>query len=76
MAWGSFSMRSRSLKVPGSLSSALQTRYFAVPFPFGRKDHLRPAGKPAPPRPLRLLALTSPSTCSGDILCRAVMTGS
>jgi hypothetical protein len=67
--WGSTSMMSRSLKVPGSLSSALTTRYFG-PGPFGTNDHLRPVGKPAPPRPLRPESFTIAVTSSG-VFCRA-----
>src|SRR2546429_4420266 len=42
---------SRSLKVPGSPSSELHTRNFAPGNWRGMKLHLRPVGKPAPPRP-------------------------
>ena len=47
---GFFCISSRSLKVPGSDSSALQTRYLSI-VPLGMKDILRPIAKPAPPRP-------------------------
>ena len=57
--WGSPSMITRSLKVPGSLSSALQQRYVGLSESFGTKPHLRPVGNPAPPRPLRLESLTN-----------------
>ena len=40
-----------SLKVPGSLSSALQTMYFGLGDFLSTNCHLRPVGKPAPPRP-------------------------
>jgi hypothetical protein len=59
--------RSRSLQVPGSPSSELQTRYFAPGNWRGMKLHLSPVGKPAPPRPRRPDALTSAITCSGVI---------
>ena len=49
--WGFSEQRCRSLKVPGSLSSLLQIRYFGPGMSFGTNDHLRPVGKPAPPRP-------------------------
>ena len=40
--------------MPGSLSSALITRKDGRPSLFlGMKDHFRPEGKPAPPRPRR-----------------------
>ena len=47
---GFFCISSRSLKVPGSDSSALQTRYLSI-VPLGRKDAFLPIAKPAPPRP-------------------------
>ena len=53
----------RSLNVPGSPSSALQTTYLAPPgltLAAAARFHLVPVGKPAPPRPRRLHALTSP----------------
>jgi hypothetical protein len=59
---GFFCMSSRSLKVPGSDSSALQTRYLSIA-PLGRKEALRPIAKPAPPRP-RTLEVSSCSTIS------------
>ena len=40
---------SRSLHVPGSLSSALMTKYAGLPSDtFGMNDHFMPVGKPAP----------------------------
>src|SRR5215468_7154979 len=70
--WGSKSQRRRSLKVPGSDSSALMARYRGPPSPvlgsgLGRKDHLRPVGKPAPPRPRTWDFLTSSTMASGVI---------
>ena len=47
---GFFCISSRSLNVPGSDSSALQTRYFSM-FPWGRNEAFWPIRKPAPPRP-------------------------
>ena len=47
---GVFCISSRSLNVPGSDSSALQTRYLSIS-PLGRNEAFRPVGKPAPPRP-------------------------
>ena len=65
--WGLFCMSSRSLKVPGSDSSALQTRYLSMS-PLGRNEILRPAGKPAPPRPRMLASISWASTSSRDML--------
>src|SRR5438552_1039280 len=64
---GSFSMRRRSLKVPGSDSSALQIRYFGLGVSFGMNDHFVPVGKPAPPRPRSADFLTSSVTSPGLI---------
>src|SRR3978361_1268814 len=47
---GLFCMSSRSLNVPGSDSSALQTRYLSIA-PFGRNAAFLPIAKPAPPTP-------------------------
>src|SRR5262249_1506192 len=62
-------IRSRSLKVPGSLSSALQTTYFTSPGAPRTNVHLRKVGKPAPPMPRRpatssALRMASPSRFS------------
>ena len=50
---GSFSISSRSLQVPGSLSSAFTTMYFGLGDVRGTKLHFMPVGNPAPPRPRR-----------------------
>ena len=54
-----------SLKVPGSPSSALTTRYRGFGLAFGMNDHFFPVGKPAPPRPRRFGRETSSMTCAG-----------
>ena len=63
---GFFCISSRSLNVPGSDSSALQTRYLSIS-PLGMKDILRPIAKPAPPRPRTPLASISSSTSGASI---------
>merc|ERR1719171_2403175 len=66
--WGSFRIISLSLQVPGSLSSALITRNWGRPSEFlGMKDHFRPDGKPAPPRPRSPLSFISWTIQSGPI---------
>jgi len=62
---GLFCISSRSLKVPGSDSSALHTRYLSIE-PFGRNDTFLPIAKPAPPRPRRPEASSSERTASGE----------
>ena len=49
-------MMKRSLMVPGSLSSALQTMYFSLPGAWRTISHLLPVGNPAPPMPRSPLA--------------------
>ena len=50
--WGSCLIISLSFHVPGSLSSALITRYDGRPSDtFGMNEYLSPDGKPAPPLP-------------------------
>ncbi len=51
--WGLYIRMSRSLQVPGSPSSELQTRCFCPGNWRGMKLHFSPVGKPAPPRPRR-----------------------
>ena len=63
---GFFCISSRSLNVPGSDSSALQTRYLSIS-PWGRNDAFWPIRKPAPPRPRMPESLIWPSTSSGVI---------
>ena len=50
-ACGSCSKISRSLQVPGSLSSPLHRTYFGLADCLGTNDHFIPVLKPAPPRP-------------------------
>ena len=63
---GFFCISSRSLKVPGSDSSALQTRYLSI-VPLGRNETFLPIAKPAPPRPRTPEAWSSVRTSSGSI---------
>ena len=68
-------MSNLSLKVPGSLSSALLIRYICLLVSFGINPHFTPVGKPAPPLPRRFESFTSWVTSSGFIfntLSRAV----
>ena len=53
------SRSSRSLKVAGSLSSALQTMYFSSPRASRTSRHFCAAGVPAPPMPRRLACSSS-----------------
>ena len=64
-AWGSASSTLRSMKAPGSPSSALQSTYLTSPGVFCANSHFRPAGNPAPPRPRRPEILTSSTICWG-----------
>ena len=63
---GFFCISSRSLNVPGSDSSALQTTYLSMS-PLGRNDALVPMAKPAPPRPRRPDAWSWASTSAGSM---------
>ena len=63
---GFFCISSRSLKVPGSDSSALQTTYLSMS-PLGRKEAFVPIAKPAPPRPRRPEAWSWLSTSAGSM---------
>src|ERR1051325_10846528 len=64
---GLCSMRNLSLKVPGSDSSALQTKWRGIPGGFAIKLHFIPVGNPAPPRPRRPDFFTSSTISSGFI---------
>ena len=64
---GSCSINTRSLNVPGSDSSALQTTKCGVADSRATASHLRPVGNAAPPRPINFEAVTSAITRSGPI---------
>ncbi len=70
---GAFAITSRSLKAPGSDSSALTTRYFGFGLLRSSSDALRPIGKPAPPRPRRF-AFCSSAIRSSGVIARAFST--
>ncbi len=74
--WGPRSSRMRSLKEPGSDSSALQTRYLGLSVSVGMNDHLRPVEKPAPPRPCRPASFTISITSAGLISVSALRAAS
>ena len=69
--WGFFCISSRSLKAPGSDSSALQHRYLSMS-PRGRKLAFLPIEKPAPPRPRSPESSSSASSSSGCISLNAL----
>jgi hypothetical protein len=60
-------MISRSLKVPGSDSSALTVRYVGFGLSAGMKLAFLPVAKNAPPRPRRFDAFSSSMTAPGSI---------
>ena len=68
---GSPSITTRSLKVPGSDSSALHTRWWGRPSWSATPRHFTPVGKAAPPRPDRPEAVTSAMTWSDPIASAA-----
>ncbi len=69
--WGLPSRTARSMKAPGSPSSALQMTYFGSPFAFRQVSHFLPAGNPPPPRPRKPEALISSMISSGDMVVSA-----
>ena len=70
---GTRAITSRSLKAPGSDSSALTTRYFGFGLLRSMSDALRPIGKPAPPRP-RSVAFSSSAISASGVIARAFST--
>ena len=68
---GSDSRIRRSMKAPGSPSSALHTTYFGPGRPWA-SAHLTAVGKPAPPRPRRLEASMVSMTSCGTAPLQAV----
>ena len=67
---GTRAITSRSLKAPGSDSSAFTTRYFGFALPRSISEAFRPIGKPAPPRP-RSVAVWSSSMSASGVIARA-----
>jgi len=63
--WGSPSKTLRSMKAPGSPSSALQTTYLGASVDLAVSSHFTPVGNPPPPRPRNPESLTIWITCSG-----------
>ena len=61
-AYGSASMSTRSLNVPGSDSSALQITYLGRTGLAATASHLMCVGNAAPPRPISLASRTSRMT--------------
>ena len=65
---GSCVSSARSLKVPGSPSSALQMMYLVAPGAARQVCHLVPVGNPAPPLPRKpdavRVAITSSEDCA------------
>ena len=73
---GSPSRTLRSMKAPGSPSSALQSTYFLSPRAFRQNSHFSPVGNPAPPRPRRPDRLTTSITSSGSSSKRTLASAS
>src|SRR6185503_8889516 len=65
----------RSLKAPGSLSSAFTHMYFGLSVDFGTKPHFVPVGNPAPPRPRSPERFTV-SMISSGVFLRAIASAS
>ena len=65
---GASSRICRSLNVPGSLSSALQTTYLGAPTASRTICHLAPVGKPAPPMPRSPAVFSAAITASAAVV--------
>ena len=64
------------MNAPGSPSSALQMTYFLALWRTRATSHLRPVGKPPPPRPRRPDLLISTQIASGAIWVKAFLAAS
>ena len=65
-------MTARSMNAPGSPSSPLQMMYFLPAGWIRAISHLRPVGKPPPPRPRRPESRMVLQTASGSMALKAL----